>query len=202
MRWFKIMSSLSQVVLVGGFVFLLMAGGGCKETSHDLVTPSVDTGNLASDQNVSVFDEESNRDNMNINAKIGCSGFGCDGKDPKQMGCAADVRRVALSYIYDRDFGYKIGIVELQWSPTCGTNWAKITRYDGKKDGIAWEVIRKNPYKKIENTITGYTQIYSNMLYARGIPARACGDIQIQKSTGRPGYYLSESVGYGCASQF
>ncbi len=49
---------------------------------------------------------------------------GCDGQDPIATGCDYDAYTVTSV-----DLG--IGLVELRYSPTCGTNWARVTSHEG-----------------------------------------------------------------------
>lgn len=53
---------------------------------------------------------------------VGCYGDYCSGQDPEASGCAADAQTVAW---YD-DQGARL---ELRWSPTCQSNWAKFILY-------------------------------------------------------------------------
>ena len=109
-------------------------------------------------------------------AEVMCDGYGCDNKDPIAMGCAADAITVASAPIYSNFDGQQIGYVELRWSAACGTNWSRVTRTDGAfAEAMHAVVERSNPYKRVFEVLTGYAQIYSNMVYARYIPARACG---------------------------
>lgn len=49
-----------------------------------------------------------------------CFGDGCNGKDPKEMDCDADV--------VSADTVTKNGVtIDLRWSAACGANWALIT---------------------------------------------------------------------------
>ncbi|KAB8139952.1 DUF2690 domain-containing protein [Chloroflexia bacterium SDU3-3] len=60
-------------------------------------------------------------------ASPGCSGYGCDGKYAYSVGCTVSYRVVNMSYIYD-GAGNNIGYVQLWWSDTCQTNWARVVR--------------------------------------------------------------------------
>ena len=54
----------------------------------------------------------------------GCSGYTCDGKDPVAMGCSSGAVTAASKKstgVFWRTF------VELRWSPTCKTNWTRIS---------------------------------------------------------------------------
>src|SRR5438876_9566962 len=55
--------------------------------------------------------------------QVACSGRGCDGQDPITTGCDYDAYTVTSQDING------LGLVELRYSPTCGTNWARVTSY-------------------------------------------------------------------------
>ena len=55
-------------------------------------------------------------------AAVSCYGDYCSGKDPQQTGCAADSYTTAY-----KDLAGKR--LELRWSPTCRTNWARLVVY-------------------------------------------------------------------------
>lgn len=56
--------------------------------------------------------------------QVTCSpGGGCDGQDPVATGCDYDAYTVTSQDING------LGLVELRYSPTCGTNWARVTSY-------------------------------------------------------------------------
>lgn len=53
-----------------------------------------------------------------------CYGDYCSGQDPETTGCSADAETVAV--VVDDKGG---GRLELRWSPTCKTNWARWQQY-------------------------------------------------------------------------
>jgi len=53
---------------------------------------------------------------------VGCWGDWCSGRDPMETNCATDAYTVASASIYGT---YGAQYVELRWSPTCQTNWAR-----------------------------------------------------------------------------
>jgi hypothetical protein len=57
-------------------------------------------------------------------AKTGCTGMSCRGRDPQAMGCSRDARTLATAYAH-RNFR-----VELRYSPTCNARWARTTYLD------------------------------------------------------------------------
>jgi Protein of unknown function (DUF2690) len=55
-------------------------------------------------------------------AGVGCWGDWCSGRDPQATGCSADAYTVAAVDVT----GARL---ELRWSPTCKTNWARYIQY-------------------------------------------------------------------------
>ena len=53
-----------------------------------------------------------------------CSGSGCDLQDPIAMNCVEDSYIVGTAIIGD---SAEKGYVDLIWSPSCQTNWARVT---------------------------------------------------------------------------
>lgn len=53
---------------------------------------------------------------------VGCYGDYCSGKDPKQTGCSADAQTLGSKDLS----GARL---ELRWSPTCKTEWARWIQY-------------------------------------------------------------------------
>ena len=77
---------------------------------------------------------------------VTCGGDGCDGLDPIATGCVNDAYTARVAYIQDPQ-GNTIGEVDLRFSPTCGTNWARVISYIGtttlspvilRNDGLAY----------------------------------------------------------------
>ena len=74
---------------------------------------------------------------------VGCYGDYCSALDPQSTGCAADAYTIFRESVYGTGGA---SWVEVRWSPTCQTNWA---RTNGVRTNI-----------KAEQD-TGYTQGYS-----------------------------------------
>jgi hypothetical protein len=58
-------------------------------------------------------------------AKVGCYGAGCRGRDPMHMGCYKDARTLATAangHVY----------VELRYSKRCNARWARTSTFSGK----------------------------------------------------------------------
>ena len=71
---------------------------------------------------------------------VTCYGDYCSGKQPDQTGCAAGAVTVDA-------VDFRGGRLELRWSPTCKTNWARLQVYPG---GFAYTLAAVQD--------TGYTQ--------------------------------------------
>lgn len=76
---------------------------------------------------------------------VGCYGDYCSGQDPQATGCANDAITVAAS---NQDT-YSL---QLRWSPTCQTNWARLVIYPA---GM-WHLTADATLSAVQNT--GYTQ--------------------------------------------
>jgi len=75
---------------------------------------------------------------------VGCYGDYCSGQDPQATGCADDAQTVAW---YDAQ-GARL---ELRWSPTCQTNWARFILYPQ-----GWSYVHNATLSAVQDT--GYTQ--------------------------------------------
>jgi uncharacterized protein DUF2690 len=96
-----------------------------------------------------------------VHAQVTCYGDYCSGQDPETTGCSAGAYTVT-------SVGYNGGTLEVRWSPTCKTNWARIN--------VGW-----SGYFRIQQT-TGYQQHYSgtngtywwtSMIYSPTLGCRA-----------------------------
>ena len=100
--------------------------------------------------------------------QVTCSGEGCDGLNPATTGCSADAYTVQTA-VFSNSF------VELRYSPTCGTNWGRVT----SKVGATFLVIRIDRSGGLTYTFSGgnFTFAYVAMVYAPKVAARACGGV-------------------------
>lgn len=78
---------------------------------------------------------------------VGCWGDYCSGQDPHGTGCDADARTLASDYSYGTPYA-----VELRWSPTCKTEWARVSAH-AWPGGDSLGVVQPS---------TGYSQGYSS----------------------------------------
>jgi hypothetical protein len=125
-----------------------------------------------------------------------CSGYSCDYQDPAATSCSSGsytVKSAPVTY-----GGIQYGTVELRWSPTCQTNWSRLTISAGGSnpqhyDRQAW-VARQSPDAAVgfDWTSDG-SPIYSDMLYAPGC-AKASATIQI----GPNAFALGTAMQSGC----
>jgi hypothetical protein len=95
---------------------------------------------------------------VTLAANVGCWGDWCSGQDPQATGCAKDgrtVTSVAVSFTVvhpgtdPSSEEVDAGWLDLRWSPTCKTNWSRLTLY------------RSAPFSEVVATQDGgYTQRY------------------------------------------
>jgi hypothetical protein len=106
-----------------------------------------------------------------------CSGYGCDGQDPLASGCNTGAYTVASAPITYQGVTY--GTVELRWSPTCQTNWARTTVGNAYLGLMRYaNIYRQNPAAQADWHYTGPgNPVYGNMLYSPGC-AEAEGEVQ------------------------
>ncbi|MGS2587524.1 DUF2690 domain-containing protein [Streptomyces hebeiensis] len=122
-----------------------------------------------------------------------------DGTDPSATGCSSSGRTVASAALTNRP-GNSLGTIELRFSSSCKTAWARITlrlqQWDcGSAAGLAcskaW-VVRNNDGRTYSCTVyTGQTQCYTpqvydydpNTSYARGLSDAATGVADVRTSS-------------------
>lgn len=98
---------------------------------------------------------------------VGCYGDYCTGTDPQSTGCAADGRTVASAGMFNLP-----AYVELRWSPTCKTQWARVPRsYWLGRDTLG--VVQPNTgwslgYSSMSSDFVWSKQIYTPKLCAYG----------------------------------
>jgi hypothetical protein len=79
-------------------------------------------------------------------ASVGCSGDSCSGQDPVATGCSTDAYTITSVDVPDYP-----GQLQLRYSPTCGTNWARVVTYP-----TGWHFFLPIDIAAIQDT--GYTQ--------------------------------------------
>ncbi len=117
-----------------------------------------------------------------------CSGTGCDGKDPYSSGCAGSGASYyvaetaplinASTGVASNSYGY----IQLWWSNTCHTNWARmVVNVSGATLGLE-DVVLKSPnsaglyHYPIQFNGSEGTYL-TPQIYAAGIPAEAEGSL-------------------------
>jgi hypothetical protein len=119
-----------------------------------------------------------------------CSGNGCTDKDPHDTGCDADAYTVYNVYVRDNN-GNEVGLLQLRYSPSCGTNWTRLTSYVGN----TW--LTANTIRKADSWIEYggpmFTNVvWSDMVYSPG-NYTVYGDGCVGGS-GYPGPYCGETA--------
>ncbi len=99
---------------------------------------------------------------------VGCSGSGCNGLNPATTGCSAGAYTVQTAV-------FSNSRVELRYSPTCGTNWGRVT----STVGATFLIIRIQRIDGLTYTFSGgnFNFAYVAMVYAPTVAARACGGV-------------------------
>ena len=116
-----------------------------------------------------------------------CFQNGCNGLDPATTPCASDAVTVQTKSIYANKAGQStnVGYVQLRWSGSCQTNWARVTRTDGfYLEGMNARVTRNDGRSYLASRM-GETTIWSPMVYAPNpYCARAYGLIDLSSVSG------------------
>jgi hypothetical protein len=91
----------------------------------------------------------------------------CDGKDPQVEGCGNNAYTIVKRNIVN-DKGSILGFVELRYSPSCQSNWSKVTRYsdDNINDFLEAIIVRDSDNARYRESLSKYKSIYSPMVYA------------------------------------
>lgn len=104
-------------------------------------------------------------------AAITCRGSGCNYTDPQNTGCK-DSRAFALMHETD-SYG---DLLQLWWSPDCGTNWAQVYSNSDLQHRIWTET--QSGLQTARYTFSGYIGwAWSDQLYAPTTNARACEQV-------------------------
>jgi hypothetical protein len=116
-------------------------------------------------------------------AAAGCYGDWCSGRDPQAMGCAADAVTTAHARI-PGTYSY----LELRWSPSCKTNWARVPASWGTHYPWALKAVqRPTNYTQAGVVASSADYSWTRMIYSPQMCVYASW-------TGPPG-----SVGTACA---
>jgi hypothetical protein len=101
-------------------------------------------------------------------------GTACNGAYPQTYGCDQDARTDRAFYIRN-SAGTIIGDVQLRESPSCGTNWARVTSWIGSVDMEIY--IQRDDGKSYTDYAHYVTQAWGRMVYAPIRRSSACGRI-------------------------
>ena len=100
--------------------------------------------------------------------QVTCSGNGCNGKDPIATGCAVGAYTVQTGVLPDF-------FVQLRYSPSCGTNWGRVISRIGSAHLFA--TVQRIDGLSYSRSFGFSTLVFSQMVYAPTVKARACGRI-------------------------
>ncbi|MDT0461809.1 XRE family transcriptional regulator [Streptomyces gibsoniae] len=103
-RLVMFLAGLAGALVVIGVAFLLTGGEGTKSAGAPAPAPT------------------SASASTNLPAGVRCGGADCTGKDPEKMGCGGTQARSTATATVGTT------LVEVRYSRTCGTAWARITR--------------------------------------------------------------------------
>ncbi|MEV8515359.1 DUF2690 domain-containing protein [Dactylosporangium sp. NPDC051484] len=101
---------------------------------------------------------------------VGCWGDYCSGRDPEETGCSADGVTVASGPMWGTFNTY----VELRWSPTCKTNWARLPAVWGTSQPQALVAYQcPTGYQQVGVSASNSTWSWSRMIYSPTKSVRA-----------------------------
>ncbi len=106
-----------------------------------------------------------------------CSGYGCDGKDPAATGCSSGAETVKSKYIEvyvaSKESEERVGRLDLRYSPSCRTNWARVTFLQEGETFIETFIEREGESSSRQYYGEKGSEVYGNMVYAP-TPIKAC----------------------------
>jgi hypothetical protein len=130
-------------------------------------------------------------------ASVTCSGTGCDGKSPETTGCATGAGSYETAALSGTDptTGIPIsGLIELRYSPTCRTAWARIQVYDTYPTSTEAQIFRSSGGSEscyilsYSSSLGSYT-CYTAMLYDGGVTSYAIGEVDNYLAYAQTGSY-------------
>jgi len=127
-----------------------------------------------------------------------CSGYGCDYQDPAATGCSAGSNNTASAAVTAGGVTY--GTVELRWSPTCQTNWSRLTiNAGGSNPNGYWrgvDVYRQSPAASAFFDYYGAgSPVFGNMLYSPGC-AKAIAYLQVSATVTATGVAMQPGCSF------
>lgn len=127
----------------------------------------------------------------------------CDDHDPSATGCAdASSITVTQANIVDNS-GTVIGLIETRYSPTCKTNWGRITGFGAYAGAVKQTTVCRGQQGQYadsgcSDTDTGVESTrFSDQLYAPTECAFAVGTLTLAGTSGTPGQ-LSATTALAC----
>jgi hypothetical protein len=140
---------------------------------------------------------------LHIFPVVTCSRNGCTGQDPAATGCSADATTLLSKKILNSS-GQSIGEIDLRWSPTCQTNWARVVSSIGSVPlgaSVEREAGVDGPFaEECEPTCDTFvtaTSAFTDMVWAPDVAAAATGGI-IQNNTFFKSCVTQDSHGLPC----
>lgn len=106
---------------------------------------------------------------------VWCSEHGCTGQDPDKTGCSYGAYTLWESNVYRSQL--IIGLIELRWSPTCKTKWARLTRSDGLNSFSMATTVWRGDGVSYTTTLSNNSKIWTKQVYAPTSCAYAYGRI-------------------------
>jgi hypothetical protein len=123
-----------------------------------------------------VMEEAAPAEQGEVTAFAGCSGSGCNYKDPNAMGCSADAVTRMSANILDYS-GKIIGRVELRYSAACNAKWSRAYNYISFSTSAWMSDGSTSSPTVISGTMYGSgssNQVYGNMYSGY---SKACGQV-------------------------
>ena len=114
----------------------------------------------------------------------------CDGHDPGSTGCSAGAKTVKYKNMYWWKDGRYIGRLELRWSPTCKTNWARVSMV-GEWPVEELTIKRSSDGTHYTNSSASTNTLWTKMVYS---PTEACAYTEIDQ-----GAWVYGTAGWICA---
>ncbi len=107
----------------------------------------------------------------------------CNGQDPQTTGCSSGATTVMNGYVIDNfDHTTKLLFIELRWSPTCLTNWTRISNLvdvpsGGSEGGEVWNCNHQDwDYSfGVNGPLPKGSTEWTPMVYANTDPAASYG---------------------------
>ncbi|MGA5824167.1 DUF2690 domain-containing protein, partial [Kitasatospora sp. NPDC094028] len=116
-----------------------------------------------------------------VRPAVSCSGYSCDGWEPDQSGCANDAVTPSGESVAIMSGNATVGWIELRYSPTCRTAWARVRSYYWGGQGEFAAITRHSDNQSYGcasynwSTTLGAYSCYTQMVYDGGEYSQAFG---------------------------